>query len=644
MDIRLLQLTIRNFKGCENLTLDFGGHSATIYGDNAAGKTTIYDAMTWLLFGKDSRGRSDFEIKPLDTSGQVKDHGAVSEVEAVFMADSCPIKLKKTFYERWSTKRGSVEATYDGNTSEYFVDEVPVKKYEFESRVAGLVSEDLFRMLTNVSWFCEGMDWKSRRKTLLEVCEVPDDQEIMAAAPQFSGLALMMGHLSLDDFKKKLMSRRKGLNGARSTIPARLDEQKKSVEALSTIDFTSIEEERNAKAAQLEQLSGEMVKLNHGSLMDSRRNEIGSLKNQLQKLINDNNSHRASQLVPVTDERPAMTAALAQARERLTRSSRMAASEKQLMSQIKASIERYRTEWLSADGMQFMPSSCPTCGQSLPDAAQKRAKERFEAEKQKKKADAVTAANLEKASQKAAAERCEMYSNDAALAEDEVARLTAALNAYLPPAVPEVTDLPEFEAQSSELHNQIAVLEAEVASLTVESASVRSELNEKIGVLRREMEALEGELAKRSLLDYARQREEALRMEARKTAEELEELDKQLFLCEEFIRFKVSYIEESINNKFQFTRFKLFQEQVNGGLADCCEATYNGVPYSSLNNGMRINIGVDVIRTVSDHYGLRVPLVVDNAESVVDLLDAGTQVIRLVVSGNDKELRCEYGT
>lgn len=348
--------------------------------------------------------------------------------------------------------------------------------------------------------------------------------------------------------------------------------------------------------------------------------------------------------MPVADERPAMTAALAQAKEQLARNSRLADNEKQMISRIETSIERYRAEWMSADRMQFMPSSCPTCGQSLPDAAQKQARARFEAEKQKKKADAVTAANMEKANLQAAVERYEMYVNDTALAEHEVARLTAALDAYLPPVVPEVTDLPEFEAQSSELHNQIAALEAEVVGLMGESASVCSELNRKIGVLRREMQALEGELAKRSLLDYARQREEELRMEARKTAEELEELDKQLFLCEEFIRFKVSYIEESINNKFQLTRFKLFQEQVNGGLADCCEATYNGVPYSSLNNGMRINIGVDVIRTVSEHYGLRVPLVVDNAESVVDLLDAGTQVIRLVVSGNDKELRCEYGT
>lgn len=640
----LQSLCIRNFKGCVSLNLVLEGRSAAIYGDNATGKTTIYDALTWLLFGKDSQGRGDFEIKPLDANGQVKDHAAVSEVDAAFLVDGYLVKLKKTFYECWSTKRGGAEATYDGNTSEYFVDEVPTKKYEFERRVNELVSEDLFRILANVGWFCMGMDWKLRRKTLLEICEVPEDREIMSIDPRFSGLSAAMGRLSMDDYKKKLIAQRKGLNGARSTIPARLDEQKKNAEALSAIDFTAIEAERSAKAAYLDQLSGELIKLNHGSLIDSKRNEAENLRNQLQKLINENDSYRAGQVVPVTDERPAMAATLARLKEQMLRSARLASNENELISRTEAAIERYRAAWVTADGTQFYPSVCPTCGQNLPAEAQEEARIRFEAEKQRKKDEAVAAADLEKTNLKAAVERREMYINDAAAAENEVSKLEAALQAYVPTAQPEVFDLPGFEEQASALRDQIAALDAEELRLAGESAAIRTEINGKITALRHEIETLDGELAKRSLLNYAKRREEELRQEAKKTAQALEELDKQLFLCEEFTRFKVSYIEDSINDKFQLARFKLFHEQVNGGLADCCEATYDGVPYGSLNNGMRINIGIDVIRTVSDHYGLRVPLVVDNAESVVELLDAGTQVIRLVVSGVDKELRCEYGT
>ena len=129
---------------------------------------------------------------------------------------------------------------------------------------------------------------------------------------------------------------------------------------------------------------------------------------------------------------------------------------------------------------------------------------------------------------------------------------------------------------------------------------------------------------------------------AKTLAEELGTIDRQLYLCEEYARYKVSYVENTINSKFQLTKWKLYAEQVNGGLNDCCEATYNGVPYAALNNGMRINIGVDVISTIAEHYGVKVPLVVDNAESVTSMRNIDTQVIRLVVSENDKELRVVY--
>ena len=68
----------------------------------------------------------------------------------------------------------------------------------------------------------------------------------------------------------------------------------------------------------------------------------------------------------------------------------------------------------------------------------------------------------------------------------------------------------------------------------------------------------------------------------------------------------------------------------------------DGVPYRSMNNGSRVNAGLDVIRTLSEHYGMRVPLFIDNAESVTGLLPVGSQTVRLVVSAGDKKLRCEY--
>lgn len=80
----LKNLTIRNFKGVESFNLSAGDTDVTVYGDNGTGKTTISDAVSWLLFDKDSSGQSKFEIKPLDSDGKYKNK-VECEVEATFV-------------------------------------------------------------------------------------------------------------------------------------------------------------------------------------------------------------------------------------------------------------------------------------------------------------------------------------------------------------------------------------------------------------------------------------------------------------------------------------------------------------------------------------------------------------------------------
>ena len=139
MKMQLISLTLENFKCHEHLEIRFDGRDANLYGENAAGKSSIYDGLTWLLFGKDSHGKKDFDIKPLTLKGDVKDHAAITLVEAALLVDGMTRKLKRTYYEVWSTKRGSAEATFDGHSSDYFVDDVPFKKKEFALRVCEMI-------------------------------------------------------------------------------------------------------------------------------------------------------------------------------------------------------------------------------------------------------------------------------------------------------------------------------------------------------------------------------------------------------------------------------------------------------------------------------------------------------------------------
>ena len=148
--------------------------------------------------------------------------------------------------------------------------------------------------------------------------------------------------------------------------------------------------------------------------------------------------------------------------------------------------------------------------------------------------------------------------------------------------------------------------------------------------------------SRESLLEYSRSRMEELREDAKNAAKCLEAIENVLFLIDEYSRYKTQFVENSINGMFRIARFRLFREQANGGVEDRCDVVFDGVPYINLNNGAKINVGIDIINTLSRAYGVTVPLFVDNAESVTALEKSVNQIIRLVVSKNDTELRCDY--
>ena len=189
---------------------------------------------------------------------------------------------------------------------------------------------------------------------------------------------------------------------------------------------------------------------------------------------------------------------------------------------------------------------------------------------------------------------------------------------------------------------QIKALEAQIATLETQNTSAREEICKKLTQLRQNKQTLDEEIAKESVLEHYQKREEELDAEASTRADELDALEEQRDLCEEYVRFKCEYIENGVNQKFRTVKFKLFQTQINGGIKDCCDVYVGaGRLDHGLNTGAAYNAGMDIINALSEHYGVRVPLFIDGAESVSDLLPIDTQIIRLEVSRSDHELRLE---
>ena len=641
-DIRLIRLEIENFKCFQYLKIDFNGRNVSIYGNNAAGKTSVFDAMMWTLFGKDSQGNGEknIEVKRLDASGNVVDHDALTAVDVVFQVDGEELTLRRTYREVWSTKRGSSEATFDGHTSEYFINGVPIKKNGFQDKVNELVDEDTFRLLTNTSYFPAQISWQDRRAILFRVAGVMDDAQILATNSQFAPLVESMGRLSIEDYKKKLLSEKKKFVGAKTEIPARISECQKTIEDVQALDFAGAKAEVEALTVRKDALEAQIVAIEHDNAAEQKRLEIREAQLEMTALYNENKAYRASQGSGLLNVRN-LKLDLKDLRNWQDRKQHELTNEKAYIAGLEKKIEEARSLWISENSETFSGGICPTCGQNLPSAQQQAARERFEAGKQKRLGDIMQTANSYKELKTQAEDRLTRILDEAAKVDSDIQTKEQEIAAAEGNVV-EIRDMEGYAQRSAAINDKIQKLNGELADMVMDSNTavqkLRSERIQIMGLI----DTQQSIISKESLLDYSRQRIESLRDDARSAAECLEAIEKMLYLMEEYSRYKTRFVEDSINGMFRIARFRLFREQANGGIEDRCDVVHEGVPYISVNNGMKINLGIDIINTLSLAYGVRVPLFVDNAESVTKLENCNSQIIRLVVSENDKELRVHY--
>ena len=264
--MKLHKLVLTNFKGIKSFTLDAQGQDVNIWGDNATGKTTLYDAFLWLLFDKDSQNRKDFEIKTIGPDGEYI-HGLDHSVEATLEIDGAEIlTLKKVYMEKWTKKRGSPKAEFTGHTTDYYIDGVPVKKSDYDAKIASIADENIFKLLTSPKYFNEQLHWQERRKLLLQVCGDISDGDVIASDSSLTQLPAILGNRSIDDHRKIIAARRTEINKELERIPVRIDEVQRGLPDIAGIDqagtaarIAKLKEEIKAKQEQLVRLELSLI-------------------------------------------------------------------------------------------------------------------------------------------------------------------------------------------------------------------------------------------------------------------------------------------------------------------------------------------------------------------------------------------------
>lgn len=648
--MELMKLELRNFKGIKNFSLNAQGGDIDIYGENATGKTTIYDAFLWLLFDKDSQNKKDFSIKTLDGKGEAL-HGLEHSVEGTFMVKGSSLTLTKVYQEQWTKKRGSATKEFTGHTTDYYINTVPVKKSEYAAKVAEIIDEDVFRLLTNPLYFNEQLHWEKRRAILLEVCGDLTDEDVIANNKKLAQLPKILGDHSLDDYRKIIASRRTKINDELKKIPVRIDEVTQGMPNIEGIDDEAIDAKIGAISKEIKAKNEDLAVIENGGEISAMRIKLSDTLADLQQIRFD---HRSKIDAIVESKRKELNALQVSCDDHEAEIRRMENRRKADLldiSELTSKMEALRKKWAAVNAQEFafdQTDTCPTCGQSLPQdqlvAAREEAQSEFNARKAKEMEGINESGKIAKmAAEKLQAEaddlleKIESMNKDYQQAFDQKTALQKEINELVEGAG-NVEDTPEYIAKTKEKE----AIEADIDALRLGVSTAAEKVEDEIKTLTEEMRGLE--VTKAQLVEHERcqKRIEELSQQERELAAEYEKLEEHLFLTEEFVKAKVNLLEDKINSKFKLARFKLFEVQVNGGISETCETTYGGVPYSGgLNNAARINVGLDIINTLAEHYRFAAPIFVDNAEAVVQLEPTKGQVIRLIVSEKDKALRVE---
>lgn len=646
--IQLQTLKLRNFKGIKDLRLEMNGTDLKIYGDNGTGKTTIFDGFLWLLFGKDSNNRADFAIKTLDGGKEI--NNLEHEVEASFSIDGQPLTLRKVYKEKWTKKRGAPLAEFTGHETDHLVDGVPVKKKEYEEKVGSIVKEEVFKLLTNPLFFNENLKWQDRRKTLLEVCGDVDFVDVLNFNDSLKELPAILKGRAIDDHRKVIASRRAEINKELDRIPVRISEVENSMPE-GAVDVVAL----NKEVAVIEMLLDENATLinniRSGSAITAKQNELRQLEMDLEAIKRELEAD-------ATEQGYKVQARIQEEQSNLTIIQRKADDEKHQIAILQKDVQRLdekmnelRDQFYEIEGRKFEHKEeceCPTCGQSLPASELQEAREKALAAFNLTKSNDLERINKlgvsyksDKAEFLEKIEKLETqlptYSNDIQSKE----KLIEKLNAELQQLRESIKDARQ-DAKYTDKLQAIQTVKEEIESLRSNADEAVQDIEKEVAELKAKRTNLNAQIAQQAQMETAKKRIIQLEEQQKELAAEFEKLEHELFLTEEFIRSKVELLEERINSKFKFARFKLFDTQINGGLQEVCETTCEGVPYSSgLNNAARINVGIDIINTLTEHFGIQAPIFVDNAEAVTRLIDTDSQLISLVVSELDKQLRIE---
>lgn len=629
--------------------MTFDKKEVFVYGENGTGKTTVCDAFSWLLFGKDSKGRSDsnFNIKTLDESGKPilkLEH----YVTGVLSVDGKDIKLQRCYVEKWVKPRGTTEETLKNHQTEFYVNDVKLAtKQEYDSTVASILPEDVSRMITNPFYFTS-LNPDVQKSMLLDMAGDVTDQDVAELKPDYMELLAQLSGRPLSQFAREIAAKKKAIKDELLVIPSnietanRLKPEEEDWVALDT-ELT----DKRAKKAKLEASLSDKSKL----VEDEYKR-----KNSIQKAIGEKRialTNRENELIAEADKgRNEVSLKIRDLEYNLKLQEGNLERKRNDISTYDVQIQNMNIELDTLRGQYRQISQeqliypdgafvCPTCHRQLEAddiaAKQQEMEANFNQNKSRRLQENSKRGKAVKSDLEDKQKKREDALADVSELEAYIEKIKAEIElkkSNMPESV-DVRKLIESDANCIAIRNEISELENQ---LTMESKPVdTTDLKDGIKVLDSAISELVKRLAKREAIERAEKEISMLEEKRIANNQALADLEKTEFVMMDFQKAKDNELMKRINGMFQLVSFSFVDEQLNGGEKLTCVCTIEGVPYPDLNDAKRLNAGLDIINAMCKVKGISAPIFIDNRERVNEIIPTISQIINLVVS-HDKEL------
>lgn len=650
MMIKSLALT--NFKSIKEMVIEFSPSVTNIYGANGAGKSTIVDAVSFLLYQKDAQGKSDTSMRPYGADGELI-HDIDTVVKGVFSDANGDFTLEVVYKEKWTKVSGSAERKLTGNTTEYYIDGVPKKQADYKTFIAENFKEPWFSLTSNPYTF-PNLKWQDQRKLLMEMFAQNLNEEELLNRAEFSAISADIKKYGVADLKAKLLKEKKGYAKEIAELPARIDERRKS---LSSIDDAAKVEEQACLVLlkyekPLEVLQQKRAAIVTGVQRSALEGKIAVLEGKLESIRNVRRELLAKTKEPFLNKAAEIKARSQGKDEQISVLRKQVLNLERSIGSRKEDLNKLGDTWESVDGEVFSDTECPCCHRPYTEEMLQPMLEQFNQYKSER-LEEINAKGIaiKELLDKDVEARTELLAEINKLSVDSSEADAAALaenNKKMQAAIdklPQLEDIvhPETREKFWDLSESLKLRKGELEEcrldINIQLQKVDKDIAEASAPVEKAREALT-----RVRIDNET-REIIAQLEAKKQTAMLMqgETEAKLAALDQYICTKMQLLSDNINSAFANVKFKLFERNIsNEGIVETCELTMHGVPYRQLSNAEKCKAGMDVIDAISGHFDICNPVFIDNRESITHIDPFGEyQIINLYVSPKDDVLRIE---